>query len=81
MARWTGCLGSRRRDHGERLASSGPTTGGEPGLGDPPAAPLSVTAKWQVSGFPPAAPHPTGLVIRARRAGDVSPMPQPDSAA
>ncbi len=81
MTRWTGCLGSRRRDHGERLPSSGSTTGSEPGLGDTPAAPLSVTATWQVSGFPPAAPQPTGLVIRARHAGDVSPMPQPDSAA
>jgi hypothetical protein len=84
MARWTGCLGSRRRDHGERLRFN--ATGGDPGLGGPPAAPASVTSERQASGFPPdarpaGAPQATVLVIRARRAGDVSPMSQPDSAA
>jgi hypothetical protein len=85
MARWTGCLGSRKRDHGEMPRSNGTTARGDPGLGGQPAAPASAETEWQLSGFlsdtgPAGGPQSSGLVIRAPRAGD-SPMPEPNSAA
>jgi hypothetical protein len=83
MARWTGCFGSRKRERGARPRCEGPISEGEPVHGSPTS---SVAAEWQLSGLPPGAPpasgqQPSGLVIHARRAGDVAPMPQPNSAA
>ena len=90
MARWTGCLGSRKRDRGERPRFDGPTSGGdEPPLSvrpAPTATVATVATEWQPSEFPPDAgptgpQQPSGLVIHARRAGDFAPVPQPNSAA
>lgn len=52
MARWTECLGSRKWDRGARPRSDLPTSGGEPGLGGPPAPTASVATEWQLSGLP-----------------------------
>lgn len=71
MARWTECLGSRKRDRGARPRSDRPTSGGEPGLGGPPAPTASVATEWQPSGFP-TDPGPSDAPA-ALRSGDPRP--------
>jgi hypothetical protein len=86
MARWTGWLGSGERGRGGRPWREGRTSRGAPVYGDLLAPTTPMASEWQLSGSPPEAgpsdaQQASGLVIHARRVGEVAAMPQPDSAA
>jgi hypothetical protein len=86
MARWSGWLGSRKRCRDARQWRDGRTCRGAPVHTGSPAPTTSVVPAWQLSGSPAEAGltdsgQPSGLVIHARRAGEVATMPQPNSAA
>jgi hypothetical protein len=86
MAGRSGFSGLRRRDRTAGPRSDWPTSGGQPVPGTPGGPTTAVSSEWQWSGSLPGAgltgaQHTSGVVIHARRAGDVDPMPQPSFSA
>jgi hypothetical protein len=82
MAGWLGLPGLRRRTRTEGLLAEQHMTRGQPVPGTSASSANAVAREWQWSGSPPgagpsSASQPSGLVIRARRAGGVDPTPQP----
>ena len=82
MAGFAGFYGSRKR----KRARAAPADGPSPRLEAVPTFPAPTPCGSLVSGLAPAveatAEHqPAVLVIRARRARDLAPAPQPSSAA